>query len=259
MCSKSSFLSRAGTIKKEYDCLMSDTVSEHGQVRDPLHIVLGELIGLWLLSNAGYYLILPALGFDLSYNSAPILIAGYFLVWAGVALFYYRNLFTKWLTVEHRIWVHIVWSLGFAALIWGLLYWLAQLPIPTGIRLAPYTDILFATSWYFLPKSAEVLVQQILITVLVLDLSFRFHSLKKVMLAYAALFGGAHVLLFLLSGTPTPYAVLMTTGAVLSSLVFPYFILRVRQGFVYTYTMHLVFYIVLAMLLHAWPPPGYIV
>lgn len=230
---------------------MLDEAAAHGGSQDPLYIVLGELIGLWLLANAGYYLILPALGFDLSYNSAPILIAIYFFVWAGVALFYYRNLFTKWLTVEHRIWVHILWSLGFAALIWGLLYELAQLPIPTGIRLAPYTDILFATSWYFLPKSMEVLVQQILITVLVLDLSFRFHSLKKVILGYAVCFGGAHVILFLLNGTPTSYALFMTTGAVLSSLVFPYFILRVQQGFVYTYTIHLVFYIVLAMLLHA--------
>ncbi len=238
---------------------MPDTVSEHEQVRDPLHIVLGELIGLWLLANAGYYLILPALGFDLSYNSAPIIIALYYLLWAVVALFYYRKVFTRWLTAEHRIWVHIVWSLGFAALIWGLLYELAQLPIPTGIRLAPYTDILFATSWYFLPKSAEVLVQQILITVLVLDLSYRFHSFKKVVFGYAALFGGAHVILFVLSGTPTPYAVLMTTGAVLSSFIFPYFILRVKQGFVYTYTIHFVFYIVLAMFLHAWPPLGYIV
>ncbi|MDO8742176.1 MAG: hypothetical protein Q7J45_01380 [bacterium] len=238
---------------------MSDVSIANEESKSPLHLVLGELIGLWLLANAGYYLILPALGFDLSYNSAPILIALYFLLWAGVALFYYRNIFTRWLTVEHRIWVHIVWSLGFAALIWGLLYEFAQLPILTGIRLAPYTDILFATSWYFLPKSAEVLVQQILITVLVLDLSYRFHSFKKVVLSYMACFGGAHVILFLLNGTPTPYAVLMTTGAVLSSLVFPYFILRVKEGFVYTYTIHLVFYIVLAMLLHAWPPPGYIV
>ena len=238
---------------------MSDVSIANEESKSPLHLVLGELIGLWLLANAGYYLILPALGFDLSYNSAPILIALYFLLWAGVALFYYRNIFTRWLTVEHRIWVHIVWSLGFAALIWGLLYEFAQLPILTGIRLAPYTDILFATSWYFLPKSAEVLVQQILITVLVLDLSYRFHSFKKVVFGYAALFGGAHVILFVLNGTPTPYAVLMTTGAVLSALVFPYFILRVKEGFVYTYTIHLVFYIVLAMLLHAWPPPGYIV
>lgn len=238
---------------------MADNVFENGRVMDPIYIVLGEILGLWLLANAGYYLIFPALGLTLSYNSTPITIAFYFLLWAGISLYYYWQLFTDWLNIEHRIWIYILWSFGFAALIWGLLYVFVQLPILTGIQLAPFTDILFASPWYFLPKSSEVLVQQILITVLILDLSARFHDLKKVVMGYAICFAGAHVLLFFLNGTPTPYAVLMTIGALLSSLIFPYLILRVKGGFVYTYTIHLVFYILLAMFLHVWPPSGYLV
>lgn len=238
---------------------MADNVFENDRVRDPIYIVLGEILGLWLLANAGYYLIFPALGLTLSYNSTPIAITFYFLLWAGISLYYYWHLFTDWLNIEHRIWLYILWSFGFAALIWGLLYVFVQLPILTGIQLSPYTDILFASPWYFLPKSSEVLVQQILITVLILDLSARFHDLKKVVMGYAICFAGAHVLLFFLNGTPTPYVVLMTIGALLSSLIFPYLILRVKGGFVYTYTIHLVFYILLAMFLHIWPPSGYLV
>jgi hypothetical protein len=52
---------------------------------------------------------------------------------------------------------------------------------------------------------------------------------------------------------------IMTGGAFVSSLIFPFLILRVRGGFVYAYMIHFIFYVILAMLLHAWPPPGYVI
>ena len=148
----------------------------------PLHVILGEIAGLWILANAGYYSIFPLFGLELSYNSTPIGIALYFMVWAGISIFSFWDVFTVWLKVEHRIWVYLLWSLGFSGLIWGLLYLFSLLPMLTGIQFAPSTDILFASPWYFLPKSAEVLVQQILITVLVLELSSVARSLKRVVL-----------------------------------------------------------------------------
>ncbi|HBD25001.1 MAG: hypothetical protein A2566_00435 [Candidatus Zambryskibacteria bacterium RIFOXYD1_FULL_40_13] len=48
-------------------------------------------------------------------------------------------------------------------------------------------------------------------------------------------------------------------GAFLSSFVFPYLMLRVRGGFVYAFMIHFVFYILIAILLHARPPPGYVI
>ena len=234
---------------------MADSLHEETS----FHVILGEIIGLWVIANGGYYVIFPLLGLGLSYNTAPIAIACYFFVWAGISIFSFWDIFTRWLKVEHRIWVYIMWSLGSASLIWALLYALSLLPILSGLHLAPATDILFASPWYFLPKSAEVLVQQILITTLVLELSFRFRSFKNVLIAYALCFGGAHVLLFFFfSTTAAVYAATMMLAALLSTFIFPYLILRVRGGFVYTYLIHLLFYIFLAMALHAWPPPGYI-
>jgi hypothetical protein len=228
------------------------------QTPAPFHVILGEVIALWLLADAGYYFIFPALGLGLSYNTAPIAIAFYFLFWAGISIFSFWDILKRWLIVERRIWVYVVWSLGSATLIWSLLYIFSRLPILIGLHLAPYTDILFASPWYFLPKSTEVLVQQILITVLVLELSFRFKSFSKVIIGYVIVFGGSHLFLFFMSGASTLYAAMMTVGALCSTFIFPYLILRVRGGFVYTYTIHLLFYILLAMFLHAWPPPGYI-
>ncbi len=222
-------------------------------------MIFGEMAGLWLFANLGYFLIFPALGLGLSYNTSPIVIAVYFLSWAGITLFYFWDLFALWLPVRNQIWLYVVLSLGFGALVWGLLYVFSFLPALSGFHLTPSTDILFANPWYFLPKSAEVLMQQLLITVLVLVLSFRLHSLKKVIIGFAFCFGGAHLLLFSIPDTVTAYALIMTIGSFLSALVFPYLIVRVRGGFVYSYAIHLLFYIFLAMLLHAWPPPNYLV
>lgn len=223
----------------------------------PLYKVVGEIAALWTLANVGYYVILPVLDYQLSYNSAPIVIAGYFLLWALISTLYFWNLLKKNVAKNYHIWVYGILSLGSAALIWGLLYLFSFLPIQQGPNLSAYTDILFATPWYFLPKSIEILVQQILITVLVLEFYSRFNSLKETAVSYAICFGGAHILLFSINGAPTLYALMMTVGSVLSALVFPYLILRVRRGFVYSYMIHLVFYILLAMLLRTLPLYGY--
>jgi hypothetical protein len=195
----------------------------------------------------------------LSYNSSPIAISIYFAIWAVITIFNFWGLYRKWFDKHLHIWLYGGLSIVSAGLIWGLIYLFSQFSTPSGPLLSPYTDILFATTWYFLPKALEILIQQLLVTVLVLELFFRFESIKKVLLGYVLCFGGAHVVLYLLNGAPLPYSIIMTGGAFVSSLIFPFLILRVRGGFVYAYMIHFIFYVILAMLLHAWPPPGYVI
>lgn len=224
----------------------------------PLYKVVGEVAALWTLANVGYYVALPLFGFQISYNSTPIVIAGYFFVWAMISTFFFWDLFKKNVSRKSRIWLYGILSLASAALIWGMLYLFSSLPILQTSYLPFNPDILFSTPWYFLPKSIEILVQQILIAVLVLEFYSRFNSLKETMISYAISFGGAHVLLFSLNGAPTPYALMIIIGSVLSAIVFPYLILRVRGGFIYTYVIHLVFYILLATILRTLPLYGFV-
>lgn len=223
----------------------------------PLYKIIGEVAALWTLANVGYYVALPLFGFQLNYSSAPIVIAGYFFVWAMISTFFFWDLFRKSVQRKNRIWLYGILSLASAALIWGMLYLFSSLPLLQTSHLPFDPDILFSTPWYFLPKSIEVLVQQILIAILVLEFYSRFNSLKETIISYAICFGGAHILLFSLNGAPTPYALMMILGSLLSSLVFPYLILRVRGGFIYTYVIHLVFYIILATILRTLPIYGY--
>lgn len=225
--------------------------------REPLIKKIVEIASLWLVANLGYYMLFPALGYELDYNAEPFYIALYFLGWSAFAVYYFWPLFKYSLALDGRIRTEAIISLGFATVISAVLYGFSHLPSLKGPSFAPYTDILLATPWYFLPKMAEILMQQLLITVFVLEVWERMRSLASVITWYVLAFGGAHVVLCALSSAPTQHATFMTTAAVLSSALFPYLLLRVRGGFIYSYAIHVLFYLGLALVLHSWPPPGY--
>lgn len=222
-------------------------------VRRPLYQILGEIAALWAAAMVGYFIILPIFGISNSYNEAPVAIAVYFLFWLGVSMFTFSDLYRELLPVEKLLWVYGVACIAFGAAAWALLVLLTSLPDPTGFAMSPYTDLLLATPWYFLPKGVDIFVQQTLIAALVLALAREFKSVRQVSIAYALCFGSVHILLFILSGAPTPYALVMTIGSLLSAAVFPYLILKVRGGFVYAYMIHFAFYLALALAVHALP------
>lgn len=225
--------------------------------RTPLYQVVLEVAALWLVANVGYYLFLPPLGINLSYNDSPFLLGAYFLAWLLAALVVFRDLLYEQLNFEKRIWVYLVQSFVFGSILYFALDVLSTFPTPKGMVLIPYSDIIFSTPYYFIPKAAEVLVQQVLIAALVAALSKVLSSVRGVSLAYAFLFGGAHALTYFLLGAPAPYGLVVTLGAFLSAAAFPYLILKVRSGFVYAYMLHLLFYVAAALAIHSWPPPGY--
>ena len=224
----------------------------------PLLVTLIRIGLLWAFANWGYYIILPLVHIDQSYNTSPIEIAVYFLVWFVLSVHVCWGVLSSWLPSKKDAWAYGLQALGMATLIWLSLYGFSQLPIPRGEPFVPYTDILFATPWYFLPKAVEILVQQTLIVSLVLALMRTYRNLTTVMLNYALYFGGAHVVLYLMNNAPTPYAALMTIGALLSSCIAPVLILRVRGGALYSYALHILLYVLIASLLHVYPPPDYL-
>ncbi len=223
----------------------------------PLYQTLARIAAIWIALNVGYYKLLPFVGVSLSYNTSPIAISLYYLFWFTLTVYLFFNLFEHWIIVDKRIWHYGVESMFFGLCVWALLYLLGTFPTVIHAVLPAYTDILFSTPMYFLPKAFEILVQQTLITILVLALWSRFRSLKTVILWYAITFGGAHVLLYTHNGADAPYAAIMAGSAILSAALFPYFILRLKSGFVYSYMVQFLFYITLALIFHTWPPPPF--
>lgn len=238
-----------------YHVSMSELQSTN--TRQTLVRSLFEVFAIWILANVGYFTVFPAIGYELDYNGSPVSIAVYFLICASFCIYYFWPLFKHSIALDARIWIESVMSLGLATLLSALLNGLSHLPTLSGPSNAPYTDILLSTPWYFMPKMAEILLQQVLIAVLVLELFERLRSMYRTIIWYSIIFGGGHVFLYAFTNASSQHAAFMTLGALASSFVFPYLLLRVRGGFLFTYTIHVLFYITLALVLHTWPPPGY--
>jgi hypothetical protein len=208
---------------------------------------LALIAGIWVAADIGYYLLLPALGHTSSYNDGPVATTLYYVFWVGIAVialwprYATWPRYTRWATFENRLASMVLWSLAFAASVAFVGHVLPALP-PFNPRegLTP-PELPLATPWYFLPKSVEILLQQLLVVALVLTLAAERYSLRQISLVCGALFGGAHILLAF-GEVPWGYVARFATLAALFGLVFPYLILRVPNGFAYSYVVHWGYY-----------------
>lgn len=205
------------------------------------------IAGIWILSDLGYYYLLPTFGQKLSYNDGPVGAALYYFFWSGVAVIMFWPLYETWPryagwgTFENRVRSIAIWSFLFACGVLFAGYVLPSLP-PFSFRdgLNP-PELPLASPWYFLPKSIDILFQQLLVVALVLALSAAKYSLRKISILCATLFGGVHILLAF-ADVPWGYVARFATLATIFGFMFPYFILRVPNGFAYSYLMHWGYY-----------------
>jgi hypothetical protein len=217
----------------------------------PLIWLLLEIASIWIISDIGYYTFLPALGFSGGFIANPFAITTYYLFWLAVTLFTFWNIYSEWKTIERRrISTYIFLLLGSAAVVLYFTYMLPHFPaISWHNSTKPPSELLLATPWYFLPKSIDILVQQLLVVAMVLSFSFQKLSLRAVSIWCAILFGGAH--LFLIFGGQTAlYVTVFTVSASVAALFFPYLILRVKNGFIYSYFLQWSFYAIIVVLAH---------
>jgi hypothetical protein len=216
----------------------------------PFLWIILQIASIWIISDIGYYVFLPALGFGGGYNANPIQITIYYSLWLVLAVFSFWNIYSEWKMVENRLVTYIFVLIASAVIVLYLTYILPSFPAITWAKSwKPPSELLFATPWYFLPKSIDILLQQLLVTAMVLAFSFQKYSLRTISIWCAILFGGAHLLL-VFGGGGMIYVTTFTAAAVVASFIFPYLILRVKNGFVYSYFLHWLFYAVVIVLAH---------
>jgi hypothetical protein len=214
-----------------------------------------QIAAIWTASDLGYYLLLPALGVQASYNAGSVAITLYYVFWVGIAVItfwpVYRTwpLYGAWTTFEHRLASYLVWCLSFSGCILFAAYVLPWLPSIHWKESWTPPDVLLATPWYFLPKSVDILFQQLLIVALVLTLSAQQYSLRRTSVYCAILFGGTHVLLAF-GGVPWGYVIRFMLAASAFGLVFPYLLLRVPNGLAYSYVVHWLYYALSVIMPH---------
>jgi hypothetical protein len=227
----------------------------------PLTATLAKCAFLWLVSDAGYYLLLPEFGIEPNYNESPISVALYYGLWANITAVTFRRWYSsgsryaKWPWFETRMLSYFVWSLALIGPQLFAVFVLPSLPPIGWTESWNPPEIRVATAWYFLPKSLEIVFQQLLLVALVLAFAVGRYTIGKIMAFSAAVFGGAHALL-VFTDVPLGFVARYMISAAAFGLMFPYFILHVRNGLAYSYMIHWLYYLATITMPHIFWHPG---
>lgn len=210
--------------------------------------VLAALGTFWLASDAGYYLLLPRLGIAGDYNAAPVAIAVYYLFWCGLAVIAFWPVYALWAqeapwpALGNRLAAVGLWT-GMFAFAAGYACWVvpALPPLVWPEGLGPVPDVAVAGPGYFLPKTADIAFQQLLVLALVLALAADGVRARALSAACAGLFGGMHLLL-LFGDYPVGAALRFVVFAAGFGALVPVLLLRVRYGLALSFGVHWLYY-----------------
>ncbi|MCW8842282.1 MAG: hypothetical protein OQK00_02585 [Rhodobacteraceae bacterium] len=215
-----------------------------------LTLVLLAVAVIWVVSSWCYYAIVDGLGLKSGYDDAPIFFAGYYLIWSGIALVLFRPVLGKQVTPKRLIRHAVALAPILLAYFVYVTMLLPLLPEVSEVRAPPNPpEFMFASAWYYLPKSVDILFQQILIAAMVFGAVHAGMGLRASSLIMAALFGGFHLLL-IFDGFIGLYVARFTIAATIFGLLLPYLYLQTRYGFRWAYGLHWSFYAVDAAVTH---------
>lgn len=216
----------------------------------PLFVSIIQIASIWIVSDLSYEGLKNILDGNLSYNANPILITGYYFFWIFITLSAFWNIYIKWQMFKNEVvtYISVLMVVGFIATY--LIYVLPLFPtISWSADWRPPSELAFASGWYFMPKSAEIILQQLLISALAFSFYNSKFSLKTTCMWCAGLFGSAHLLL-VFGGPSLLYISVFTFSATIAGFIFPYLILKVKNGFMYSYMLHWTFYAAIILIAH---------
>ena len=219
----------------------------------PLIWIVAQIASIWAASEVGYYILFPAFGINAKYNDNPIAVAAYYSFWILVAVINFWHIYKDWRPVENRERAYALLSLLFIAITAFIYFVFPLLPAINWTESWDAPEIMLATPWYFLPKSIDILLQQLLISALVLAFSAKKYGPNAISWWSAFIFGGAHLLL-VFWGMPLGYIIRFTLSAVIFAFIFPRLILKTPNGFLYSYALHWLYYALTVVMAHAISP-----
>jgi hypothetical protein len=214
---------------------------------------LGLIAVIWTISDIGYYFLFPIFGLKPNYNVSPVAASLYYGLWIAIAVAAFRDRYRGWRPFENRRSTYILLPLAFAVATVFANYAFSVLPSIRWLGPGDGPDVVLATPWYFLPKTIEILFQQLLLVAMVRGLSAEQCGIWTMSMCCAALFGGTHLLLGF-DGVPVLYVIRFTIVAAAFGLVFPYLILRVRNGFAYSFATQWGYYALTVVMAHTLSP-----
>lgn len=199
-------------------------------------------VTFWAISSNGYYALVSAMGLERGYDEAPLLFSAYYLAWSGIALWTFWTLFSAE-APNHPFRADLAATV--IIILAGIAYVTIVLPVlpEVSVELAPENppEFMFASAWYYVPKTADILFQQFLVAAIILTASRAGFGIWSIAIGMALMFGGYHLTLSL-DGFTALYVARFTAAATVFGLALPYIYLRVRSGFPWAYGLHWGFY-----------------
>jgi len=171
---------------------------------------IGLIAALWSISSIGYYDIKDWMRLSNGYLEAPFLYSAYYLGFTLAAVLLFWQRLQNWQPLAHGARPVIV-VIGMIAMFTILV--LPALP-EIDVSLAPSNppEFMFAGAAYYIPKTVEILFQQVLIlTIVLVFVSFGW-PVFQISLLTAALFGLFHLAL-IFNGATSFYVARFTIAA----------------------------------------------
>lgn len=166
----------------------------------------------------------------------------------SLAIVYFVLIATTIITFTRKKWMHLIYrpnkqqyAVLISLVLIHLIIYLFTMNQSLPTQLADRSISFLQMGSYFLwAKPVEIALQQIFIIWLILSLQKRIYNHKKIMLLVALLFGVSHAILIHSMGLF--WGLYFTFFGIVGSLIFTYLIQKKKNGFLYSYMIHLLFY-----------------
>jgi len=224
------------------------TLPNKATVKKAWPIIASALI--WLLSSFAYYFLVEARSLENGYDDASVFFFFFYLFWSVVAVAVFRSTFLAFFEPQELIHNAIVIGAGLTVLSGYVIYGLPLLP-EVSVEKAPPNppEFMFASAWYYLPKCADVLLQQVIVAGLILHYKGQGISTFRLSLYLAVAFGAFHLLLTF-DGFTSLYVGRFTFASTVFGFCLPYLYLHLRFGIAIAYLGHWTFYALDATITH---------
>lgn len=169
----------------------------------------------------------------------------FYLTVALLLLYVFRSTYTS--IFQKTRWYELVGLISLSLLVHGLVSYfiITYVERPDWIFSDRGTSFLLMNNYYVWAKPLDVLVQQLLIIWLTTKLYASGLTLKQIISFFLIAFGSIHI--FQVLKTDLVIGLLFTAGALVSSVLYPYLLLRMRNGYIYNYMFHLGLYNIAAL------------
>lgn len=174
----------------------------------------------------------------------PFIALIYFLCITGIIIFRYKKSF---IDLTHKINKKQSFTLILLVCIHISTYFLTHkiLGKPSGIGIEDNISFLEMNNYFLFAKPLEVILQQAFILALIFILQKHKMKMNTIITVLFLLFGGMHM--FLIISMDIVFALYFTFFGLCASYLFTLIITKIRNGFIYSLALHMIFYEISAL------------